>query len=739
MNNETIKIKEYLNRKGIEIIKESGKELVARCIFGNCDDDSRQDEAHLYFDAETSQYDCKKCGAKGNIFTLAEYLGDKPKDTFVKTPKQRSSNVSSAATLRASVVEQCCRQMPDRIRKYLNNRGITDEIITDYHIGYGSFYDRSWITIPIRDQWGKFVFLKLRRDPADEDTNPDKGKVFPFGHGAEIYGWDTLREAEEKIVIVEGEFDRLILLSKGIPAVTSTAGAKTFKKEWLLHFANVRNIYVCYDIDEEGKSGADRVLEMFATNERIKPNLFKITLPEETGEKGDVTDYFVKLNGGTEDLFGKFAKEYPEREKIDTSNFAPMFSDEVTDILGLTIKKDETNKLITFLGELSAYTEESQLNISNIAPSSTGKSYIPVETASLFPRKDVIMVGYVSPTAFFHDQGRYIPEKDEYVVDLSRKIIIFLDQPHTLLLQHLRPFLSHDQKELRIKITDKNQRGGHRTKNILLKGFPSVVFCTASLKLDEQEATRFLLLSPETNQEKIREGVAIKIRKEADLQAYNDWLESDQRRQLLKQRIEAIKQEGIKDVKLECPEMIEEMFLKERSILKPKHQRDIGRIIAIIKCFAVLNLWWRKREGSTIIANKEDIQEAFKVWARIAESQELNIPPYLYKLYYEVFLPAWGEKNSTWSGGEITDAAALLRKDILKKHLEVYGRILNDWFLRQQVLPVLENSGLISQEPDPDDKRRMLIYPVAGISQGDEKCSELDGGVKSEIQDHEQL
>jgi len=732
MNNETITIKEYLNRKGIKIVKEAGKEIAVRCVFGGCDNDSRKDEAHLYFDAETSQYDCKKCGAQGNIFTLAKHLGDQPSDVFLNPAKK---NNSSAAALKASVVEKCCRQMPDRIRQYLNGRGITDELIKEHHIGYGRFYDFNWITIPIRGFDNKFLYLKLRRDPADEETNPDKGKVFPFGHGAEIYGWDTLREAEEKIVICEGEFDRLVLLSKGIPAVTSTAGAKTFKKEWLSYFGNVRNVYVCYDIDEEGKTGASRVLEMFNVNERIKPNLFKITLPEETGKKGDITDYFVKLSGDAVDLFEKFATEYPEREKIDASNFAPMFSEELIDVLGLTIKKDETNKLITFLGELSAYTEESQLNISFIAPSSTGKSYIPVEIVSLFPSKDRMLVGYVSPTAFFHDQGRYIPEKDEYVVDLSRKIMIFLDQPHTLLLQHLRPFLSHDQKELRIKITDKNQRGGHRTKNILLKGFPSVVFCTASLKLDEQEATRFLLLSPETNQEKIREGIGIKIRKETDMEAFNSWLANDERRQLLKQRIEAIKQEEIKDIKLGCPELIEKMFIKDRPILKPKHQRDIGRIIAIIKCFAVLNLWWRERKGSTIVANEEDVQEAFKVWSRVAESQELNIPPYLYALYYEIILPAWKDKNP--DDGEFMGTAGLLRNDVLKKHLEVYGRIMNESFLRQQVLPVLENSGLITQEPDPTDKRRVLIYPVAGIPKVEDKYSELGGGVKDEKQNHE--
>ncbi len=732
MNNETITIKEYLNRKGIGIIKETNDELAVRCVFDHCDADSKGNEAHLYFSKATSQYDCKKCGAKGNIFTLTEHFGDKPKDVLLNVAKT-SKNTSTRTNLNPSIVERCNREMPERIRKYLNDRGITDELIREHNLGFGTFYDRKWITIPIKDESGKFSFLKLRRDPEDE-TNPDKSKVYPFGKEAQIYGWDTLREAEEKIVICEGEFDRLVLLSKGIPAVTSTGGANTFKREWLMHFGNVRNVYICYDNDEAGRNGSVRVLELFLANERLDPQLFKITLPEEVGEAGDITDYFVKLNGNADNLFSKFVKEYPERKKIDTSNFVPMFSNELIDVLGLTIKKDETNKLITFLGELSAYTEESQLNISNISPSSTGKSYIPVEIASLFPKKDVVMVGYVSPTAFFHDQGKYIAEKNEYVVDLSRKIMIFLDQPHTLLLQHLRPFLSHDQKELLIKITDKNQRGGHRTKNILLKGFPSVVFCTASLKLDEQEATRFILLSPETNQEKIRQGVAIKIRKEADLQAYNGWLENDQRRQLLKQRIEAIKQEEIRDVKLGYPEMIEEMFLKERSILKPKHQRDIGRVIAIIKCFAVLNLWWRGREGSTIIANEDDVQEAFKVWARISESQELNIPPYLYNMYYEVILPAWREKNPTWSGGEIADTTPLLRKDVLKKHLDVYGRILNDWFLRQQVLPILENSGLISQEPDPNDKRRILVYPIAGISQPKEQYSELGGGVKDEIQ-----
>ncbi len=174
-----------------------------------------------------------------------------------------------------------------------------------------------------------------------------------------------------------------------------------------------------------------------------------------------------------------------EHIAIDTSKFKPLSSDEVLQTLGITIKKDEENKLITFLCELSAYTDSDQLNVSFNAPSSSGKSYIPTEIAQLFPKEDVIELGYCSPTAFFHDQSKgYNKETNELVVDLSRKILIFLDQPHTLLLQHLRPFLSHDNKEIRLKITDKSQKGGNRTKNILLRGFSAVIFCTSLLQQD---------------------------------------------------------------------------------------------------------------------------------------------------------------------------------------------------------------------------------------------------------------
>ena len=76
---ETIKPAEYLNKKGIQY-KTFGKELITKCLFSDCDKDSKTNEAHLYFNADTGVYECKKCGEKGNLITLAKHFGDQPGD-----------------------------------------------------------------------------------------------------------------------------------------------------------------------------------------------------------------------------------------------------------------------------------------------------------------------------------------------------------------------------------------------------------------------------------------------------------------------------------------------------------------------------------------------------------------------------------------------------------------------------------------------------------------------------------
>ncbi len=406
-------------------------------------------------------------------------------------------------------------------------------------------------------------------------------------------------------------------------------------------------------------------------------------------------------------------KEELEVKKV-IPEFKPLSIEALTEILGLTIKKDNMNKAVAFLCQLSAYTENSQFNVSFNAPSSTGKSYIPIEIAKLFPKEDVLELAHCTPTAFFHEMGKEDKsKKGEILVDLSRKIIIFLDQPNNELLARMRPILSHDKKEIISKITDRKEKQGLRTKTVIMRGYPSVIFCTAGFKVDEQEATRFLLLSPEMDQEKIREGVSTSIEREADRESYEKRLGENQDRRLLIERLRAIKEENIEEIKITHPEKIEKIFLGSDKKLKPRHQRDVKRLSSIIKSIALLNLWWRDKDGKTITANEEDIDQALKIWDSISKSQELNLPPFVYDLHIDIILPLWEEKVEKMEDEfEENKTIGLTRQEIKQKYYEITGRMLDGDKLRQHILPMLEIAGLITQESNPDDKRSRLIIPI---------------------------
>ncbi len=389
-------------------------------------------------------------------------------------------------------------------------------------------------------------------------------------------------------------------------------------------------------------------------------------------------------------------KELNQQHAWNLTEFSEMSLEELEEILSLTIKADKENKLLTFLGQLSVYTPDSQLNISFSAPSSTGKSYIPLEIAKFFNKEDVMSIGYCSPTSFFHEYTDFDKEKNEYIVNLEKKIVIFLDQPHSLLLQYLRPLLSHDEKEIRVKITDRTKRTSLRTKSIILRGFPSVIFCSASSRFDEQEVTRFLLLSPEISQAKIKAAVDEKIRKELDFSEYEKSLTGNNERAKLKERISFIKTANIKQILVDDGGKIAE-FLSKQDFMKPRHTRDIGKIISLAKTLALLNLWQRKTEEEGVIkAIPEDFGKALDLWGSIADSQQLNLPPYLLDVYNKVFIPLW-DKLEGLSMSEIT-----------RQYYKTYGCVISPKKLKSEILPMLESAGLIIEEPDPIDKRRVL-------------------------------
>ena len=415
------------------------------------------------------------------------------------------------------------------------------------------------------------------------------------------------------------------------------------------------------------------------------------------------------------------AKITVKEEPFEEIKLNPLTDDELKETLGLTVKHDDNNKVITFLSLLCTYTEEDQTNLGYLAESASGKSYIPLELSYYFPENDVIPLGYCSPTAFFHEWGTLIPDPTDHrdveaekkrklrLVNLERNLLIFLDQPHAKLLENLRPLLSHDQKEIRLKITNKSEKSGQRSENILVRGYPTVVFCTANYKQNEQEKTRLLLLSPEHSQEKLREAIMLKIEKESDRENFAKMLASDPKRQSLILRVRAIKHALINQITIpvELRAQIYENFMCNRKFLQSRNQRDISRLLSIIKGNATLNYQQRnpvenKETNSTnITANLEDVEIGFKYYSTVSEANELGIPPEIYEVYNS-FKATMQKYANGFSRKEFQEM-------YFNAHHKYIGREKAKAFIEE-----LEVSGLIIEQQDPADKRTIRYVCEGG-------------------------
>lgn len=299
---------QYLTQKGLPF-KERGKELVLACLFNDCDRDSRGSEAHLYMCRDDGLYNCKKCDTSGNLITLARHFGDDPAalgflnglEPIGKVIRTKVKQVTEA--LPPEDVQKWHEALPENIRDWLHKeRGISNEVIASAKLGW----DGERLVIPVPDTNGGWLFAKRRLPPGNADG---PRYLYPSGAKAAVYGAELLPGADH-VVICEGELDALILRSNGILGVSSTGGAGTFSEEWADLFRDVEKIFIVYDHDDPGEKGGLKV-------GKLLPRAQIVRLPDEVGDHGDITDFFIKLGKNVEDFAmllksGKTAQEIEE-------------------------------------------------------------------------------------------------------------------------------------------------------------------------------------------------------------------------------------------------------------------------------------------------------------------------------------------------------------------------------------------------------------------------------------------
>ena len=138
------------------------------------------------------------------------------------------------------------------IHPYMYKRGLTDEIIEKYDIGYDKKTD--CITMPIRDESGRTLFF-CRRSV--------KSKFFSYPEGVEkpIYGIYELHKDCKEIVVCESVFNALTCVKYGKSSIALLGTGTNYQYEQIKKLL-VRKIILGFDGDDAG----DRASIRFAKN-----------------------------------------------------------------------------------------------------------------------------------------------------------------------------------------------------------------------------------------------------------------------------------------------------------------------------------------------------------------------------------------------------------------------------------------------------------------------------------------
>ncbi|HVP23480.1 MAG TPA: hypothetical protein VMS77_06160 [Conexivisphaerales archaeon] len=393
---------------------------------------------------------------------------------------------------------------------------------------------------------------------------------------------------------------------------------------------------------------------------------------------------------------------------------------------------------------ISAVTNDPE-NLGVMAPSSEGKTYPMAIVASLFP--NAIKLAGMSPTAVFYEKGplvdkngdplddrlkelnrqlasekneasrkeieaRIVMAKDgsKKLVDLSHKLLIFLDAPDPRLWDKIKPLLSHDTWESEYRPTMDTSMGTKETGRFLLRGWPAAIFCSARNEEEwsmwEEISSRFNIVSPSMSGDKRR--MANELTAELTglpsfvlNDRYPESLRDDAEREIL--RIT----EAIRDLQASAgsegggsprDNLVYNPFGR---ILARRFPVDAGvrmrqfrRLLKYMNLFAFLNIEHRAvlvREDRKvgIVPNRQDLGKAF---AMTEKGMATSLSPNKVDFFERFLRPALEGRTG-------------LTTSQMRELLRSRGNMVGYSSLKQTYLDPLVDHGYLIAEPSPFDNK----------------------------------
>ena len=284
-------------------LEKSGAQFRARCPFHH------EKTPSFYVSPERKSFHCFGCQLHGDIFTFVEKIENIPFYEALKIladragvslkDAERNKEDGRLVALLKDATEHLSNNLKNspEAKKYLLDRGLVEETINAFHIGYAKnewrdifvflaskgytpeemeqaglviktekgFYDRfrGRIMFPIRNVSGATVGYSGRILPAFVDPTVAQGKYVntpetPLYHKSKIlFGYDTAKKTmyeNKEVVIVEGQMDLCMSYQAGVHNTVAVSGTAFTDEHIHLIKRFADKVILSFDSDSAGQN-----------------------------------------------------------------------------------------------------------------------------------------------------------------------------------------------------------------------------------------------------------------------------------------------------------------------------------------------------------------------------------------------------------------------------------------------------------------------------------------------------
>ncbi len=483
---------------------ERGNSFVGNCPFHN------EKTPSFNVNNDKSLFYCFGCKAGGNIINfISKYKNLQFVESLIYISQysgipyiydKKTSQISTEAKLLTNILCKSNTLFKELLEKkkiaysYLKQRGITDEALKIFNIGYapdhknllkyleleglsfdeikktdlliknnkGEFFGRfsNRITFPIYNFSNDIVGFGARtiQDSKIKYINSQESLVFKKSQL--LYGLKENSEhirSEKEIFLVEGYMDVIKLYCSGIKNAVSTLGTTLsemqLKKMW--NFSDIP--YVCFDGDNAGqiasKKIAEKVLKFLLPGKSLKFVLIPGNLDPDSFLQNKKKDDFLALKNKAKDLSIIIWEGIENSIKSDTPESIALIDNKINEIVK---KIDDAKVSKEYFRFLKSQKESFIWNRNNIRTSLKKKSYLNKIIENINEKLFLVMIiFYKNQLTDYHEEIFQIKLLNEQLENVKTEVLKNFTAESKLVLEEenynkkLDPNLFIEIKELK--------------------------------------------------------------------------------------------------------------------------------------------------------------------------------------------------------------------------------------------------------------------------------------------------